>query len=97
MANHLKMALVHSILTLSAQGWSHRRIARELGVDRETVCRHVRLAANDSNPAILPTGSGGELDDSNPAIAPIDLAGCTPRGSGRRSDCEPWRELILAK
>jgi IS30 family transposase len=51
MANHLKMALVHSILTLATQGWSRRRIARELGVDRETVSRHIRLTASQANPA----------------------------------------------
>ena len=90
MANHLKMALVHSILTLSTQGWSHRRIARELGLDRETVSRHVRLAAARANPANTPTGSPAQSTDSNPAIAPIG-------SPGRKSDCEPWRELIRAK
>jgi len=43
MANQLKMADVQSILTLHARGWSRRRIARELGLDRETVGRHLRL------------------------------------------------------
>jgi IS30 family transposase len=57
MANHLKMALVHSILTLSTQGWSQRRIARELGVDRETVSRHIRRVAARANPANAPPGS----------------------------------------
>ncbi|WP_428937504.1 hypothetical protein [Fontivita pretiosa] len=36
MANQLKMALVQFILTLHGHGWSRRRIARELGVHRET-------------------------------------------------------------
>jgi hypothetical protein len=40
MANRLKMARVQSILS---QGWSRRRIARELSVDRETVSRYVQL------------------------------------------------------
>ena len=39
MANQLKMAVVHAILTLARLGWSRRRIARELGIDRETVAR----------------------------------------------------------
>ena len=43
MANVLKMAKVHSIQTLHARGWSQRRIARELGVHRETVARYVQL------------------------------------------------------
>jgi IS30 family transposase len=45
-ANQLKMATVQSILSLHAQGWSQRRIAAAVGVDRETVSRYVRLAAN---------------------------------------------------
>ncbi len=32
MANHVKMAKVHTILTLRVQGWSFRRIGRELGM-----------------------------------------------------------------
>ena len=43
MGNRLKMARVQSILSLHAQGWSRRRIARELGIDRETVSRYVHL------------------------------------------------------
>ena len=43
MANQLKVAVVHAIIGLLAQGWSYRRIARELGVHRETVARYDRL------------------------------------------------------
>ncbi len=43
MANVLKMAKVNSIQVLHARGWSQRRIARELGVHRETVARYVQL------------------------------------------------------
>jgi IS30 family transposase len=43
MANRVEMAKVHSILTSSERGWSFRRIARELGVHRDTVARYVRL------------------------------------------------------
>jgi DNA-binding NarL/FixJ family response regulator len=42
MANLLKMAIVQSILSLHAQGFSARRIARTLGVNRETVSRYIR-------------------------------------------------------
>ena len=55
MSNQLKMAQVQSILALHVRGWSQRRIARELGVDRETVARYVGLSA--AKPAKLPTGS----------------------------------------
>jgi transposase len=61
MANQLKMAEIHAILTLRARGWSFRRIARELGVHRETVAGYVQRAAayaeaNLAKPAIAPTG-----------------------------------------
>jgi hypothetical protein len=39
MANHLKMATIDSILLLHARGWSSRRIARHLGIHRDTVSR----------------------------------------------------------
>jgi len=45
MANQLKMAMVNAILTLKQRGWSGRRIARELGIDRETVARYINLPA----------------------------------------------------
>ena len=41
MANLLNVAMVNSILTLAKRGWSQRRIARELGVSRTTVRRHL--------------------------------------------------------
>jgi len=35
--NILNVSLQHSITALAANGWSRRRIARELGIDRETL------------------------------------------------------------
>ena len=52
MANRLKAATVHSILTLRQRGWSYRRIARELGIHRETVARYVRLTADGVAPPL---------------------------------------------
>lgn len=90
------MAVESTIVTLCQQGWSQRRVARELGVNRETVARYVRLAAakpaipppgsaetSGANPAILPAGSG----EPNPAIPP-------PGGRGRKSQCHPHRAFI---
>lgn len=57
MANLLKMAIVQSILSLHAQGWSQRRISRELGVDRETVGKYLRQQLCGAKPANAPTGS----------------------------------------
>ncbi len=57
--NQLKMDIQQTISTLSRSGWSQRRIARELGIDRETVARYRGLArqVEESNPAISPAGS----------------------------------------
>jgi transposase len=91
MANQLKMVDVQCIMTLRGRGWSRRRIARELGVDRETVTRYVRLSASGqglarSNPAnALP---GNQLAaEAKPANAP----------PGSPSGCEPWRATIAEK
>ena len=55
MANGLKMAVKHAMTELLERGWSHRRIARELGVHRETVARYEGL--RKSKPAISTPGS----------------------------------------
>jgi transposase len=44
MANQLKMATIDTILTLHQQRWSVRRIAKTLGIHRDTVARHLRQA-----------------------------------------------------
>jgi len=100
MANHLKVAKVLSIRTLHEQGWSQRRIARELGISRDAVAKYLR---EDSKPATAPTGS----DDSKPAKAPTgsddpseeSIQTQPPPGSEprSRSQCDPFREVILAK
>ena len=119
MANRLKMARVQSIYLLHAQGWSRRRIARELSIDRETVSRYIQLdeqsagacgldPGGDSKPANAPILSPGSPAFSKPANAPIPGPGSSAPaeplvvpiesiGPGRRSDCEPWREVIIAK
>jgi transposase len=65
MANVLKMAKKYAIIGLLENGWSYRRIARELSVDRETVARYDRLRkSNPANPPAVAESSDG----SNPAI-----------------------------
>ena len=66
MANLLKMADMQAILALHGLGWSNRRIARELGINRGTVGHYVREA--DSKPASAPTGS---LSPIGPITEPI--------------------------
>jgi transposase len=70
MANRLTMVLADTIKSLHRQGWSRRRIARELNLDRETVGRYVQQAQDNSKPARAPTGSDGAADNSKPARAP---------------------------
>ena len=53
MANTLKVAKVASIIELHSQGWSQRRIARELGVSRGAVERHLRAAAAKTDAPIV--------------------------------------------
>jgi transposase len=55
MANQLKMAMVDTIIALHQRGWSSRRIARVLGIHRDTVARYLHL----SKQARAPTGSLG--------------------------------------
>jgi transposase len=77
MANLLRMALIETIFSLHQRGWSQRRIARELGIHRETVARHL-LAPPPAKPAIAPSGSEPPAADSKPAIAPPGSADPVP-------------------
>jgi transposase len=66
MANRLKMALIDTIRTLCEQGWSQRRIARELQIDRETVARHVE-ASRAPKPATWAEALGVDGAPAKPA------------------------------
>ena len=70
MANLLKMAISETIRTLHRRGWSQRRIAAELGINRETVARHLRQADPPPKPANAPPGSEGADGAAKPANAP---------------------------
>ena len=102
--NHLCVSTCEAIKALALKGWSGRRIARELAVNRETVARYL----GPSKPAIPPPGSAPP-PESNPAIPPLGSEG-TGTGSapkpaiptvgsraGRRSLCEVHlAEITLA-
>ena len=62
--NQLKVSLQEAIVGLFERGWSQRRIARDLRVDRETVKRYISAA----KPAISTTGSTSEAT-TEPAIS----------------------------
>ena len=46
MPNRLKMSKIQSVLALREKGWTYSRIARELGIHRETVARYVQRQEN---------------------------------------------------
>jgi transposase len=110
MANRIKVAIAVSILTLRQQGWSFRRIAETLGVHRETVARHVRLAEAGAKPATN-LSAGSEADGGpKPANLPAGRSPTAGEGlsapsaslrtggnSGPKSLCEPFREVVLQK
>jgi predicted transcriptional regulator len=86
MSNVLKVSLQTTIYSLAQRGWSQRRIAKELGINRETVGRYLRL----SKPAISTTG----FEDGQSPKPAISITGI---GAGRRSRCEVFVEVIAAK
>jgi transposase len=86
--NRLKVNRQHSIVTLFEQGWSRRRIARELAVDRETVRKYV--AGVKSKSPTPQTGSEAE-EQSKPATPPQTGS---PSKTAPASLCDPWREQI---
>lgn len=97
MANYLKMASVHAIRVLRERGWSFRRIARELGIHRETVARYLGsargsppgAAGGSAKPAKVIAGTKGS-SDAEPVQAMTGEA-------WSRSRCEPFRAVILGK
>lgn len=96
--NQLNVSTQQSIITLLERGWSQRRIARELRLDRSTVARYAVLAAKPaSNPTHgstakpatnLPDGSESEAE-SKPATN--STHGDPP---GPASLCEQFAERI---
>lgn len=86
MANQLKMAVVQAIVALQRMGWSQRRIAQELGIDRETVARYIHSPPTDSKPATNPIPGSDTVPSPPPGKAP-----------GPESRCDPFRAVIEDK
>ena len=103
MANVKEVAVIHTIRRLYELGRSQRAIARELGIDRETVRRYLRgNVPGNSNPAIPTAGNTGDSGEQPTGAEP---AASTEVGApetsnpaiptaGRRSLCEPFRARI---
>ena len=112
MANQLKVQEQEAIANLSRLGWGIRRIARELGLSRNTVRSYVRSLSPLSEAdviaeeivkasALSPPRSGNESDPlstagSATAQNPIDPLS-TAGNTGRKSLCADHAELIVAK
>ena len=105
MANLLGMAEQQAIIALARNGWSQRRIARELGVHRETVGRYVKLWQDGQTRTYPPPNAEAKPAHPPPdgeAKPAIPITGSDPKpaipitgSAGQRSRCEPYREVIL--
>ena len=123
MANLVSMTTQKAIKALHERGYSKRKIARELGIHRNTVDNYLdgseeREGSECTKPTTgseapedgvkgpecskctIPTTGSGDPEDgeSGPddSKCTIPTAG-TEGGSGRRSQCEPYREIIESK
>jgi len=101
MANHLKMEMRETILTLHRQGWSKRKIARELGVDRSAVRRALKGSGGTQDQVQTVTGDQADPPVSKPPTPGEVLTGSaaaepskppTPGKVLTGSDCPPASE-----
>jgi transposase len=86
--NELKVTQQQTIVALHERGWSKRKIARELGVDRQTVRRYL-AASGSKSPTNPQTGSSPKSPTPQTGVLALG-------GSGPDSLCEPWKERIQA-
>ena len=103
MANQLTVQTQDAIRTLTRQGWKIRRIAKELGISRNTVRQYVRAmeavpsVAADATPAegsaSRPLQTDPPFDHRDGQIDPLSTAG----KMGRRSLCDDHGSLIHTK
>src|SRR5438552_8599749 len=86
MANILQVNEREAILTLAAQGWAIRRIARELKIHRHTVQHYIQQSKE-----------GSKCTTNSTAGSPPKSTLSTAGKIGRKSVCEPHRNLIEEK
>ena len=86
MSNGLKMAEHQAIIGLWRLRWSYRRIAAELGIDRETVSRHVKAAG-----ATFAEASAADPSGAGPPVpsAAIPIAGAAEVVAGGATGLGP--------
>src|ERR1043165_5471414 len=103
MANQLTVQEQEAIRTLAKQGWKIRRIAKELGVSRNTVRQYVRALEPTTTcdalvEAVLeaanrPIQTDPPFDPRDGQIDPLS----TPGKTGRKSLCAAHAALLRAK
>jgi IS30 family transposase len=75
MGNYLQMSTQQQVRALLDLGWSHRRIAREVGVHRETVGRYARQAVPKPGNVIAGSEKPAEAQNRpNPITGPSSAA-----------------------
>ena len=103
MANQLTVQAQEAIRTLTKQGWKIRRIAKELGVSRNTVRQYVRAlepVTTSADPVEPGWGSGERPVQTDP---PFDPRGgptdphSTAGKTGRKSQCAQHGARLRAK
>src|ERR1700745_4241487 len=101
MANVLKVHEQNAIQQLAAQGWSRRRISRELRLDRKTLRRYPEAAAKSptiSTPGSPePPGSKSPISTSGEKISVDPSMAVLEAEPGRSSLCDPHRAFIDTK
>ncbi len=103
MANRLKMATSDTIRTLAEQGWSARRIAKTLGLHRDTVARHLGRGKIGQAPAgsaevklgQAPTGSDESKLGQALTGSGGERADATAGGPGPSAGARPRRQASL--
>lgn len=84
--NQLKVIQQETIVRLNNRGWSARRIARELGYDRDTISKYVRREA--AKPATPTPGSGEQSEAEKPPGATDVAANPATLIPGKSADPE---------
>jgi transposase len=88
MANYLQDSMKETIRTLDKKGWSRRRIARELGINRRTVGKYI--ASKASNCTISTAGAGIDSKEVTNSKCTISTTGAP----GRKSSCLKYHNYI---
>ncbi len=103
MANQLTVQAQDTIRALTKQGWKIRRIAKELGISRNTVRQYVRAMEATPSPTDGSPSAGGSpptasqtdppFDPRETQIDPLSTSG----KMGRKSLCDSHDSLIRTK